>query len=63
MNDVPEELGQLFEFLKDCTAAQQIEFWTEFLKVHRRRIANTEAELSPALLRGVEEHITYLKTL
>lgn len=42
---------------------ERLSFWRKFEKVHRQRIARTEAPLAPELLRGVREHIQALEQM
>lgn len=64
MTTKPQDpIAGLLAFLEGRTAMEQLRFWRSFKTTHTRRIARTEAQLCPELLRAVDEQIKNLKHL
>ena len=59
-----ESFDQLVQSLEaligGMTTYEQLKFWQSFRRIHRARIANTEAELSPELMTALDAHINRL---
>lgn len=58
-----DPISGLLAFLEGRTALEQLRFWRNFKTTHTRRIARTEAQLCPELLRAVDAQIENLKRL
>lgn len=61
--DQDDPIAGLLSFLKGRTPLEQLKFWRSFKATHTRRIAHTEAQLCPELLRAVDNQINELKRL
>lgn len=55
------QLDAILAPLKKLSLGEQLKFWRKFRAIHRRRVANTEAPLCPAVFKAVDEHIESLK--
>lgn len=56
-------IEMLVASINALSPGKQLEFWERFRKTHRERIARTEAQLDPVLLREVDNRIDMLRPI